>query len=78
MAAETFVFPEHLVRLTMISERVVELEHIVGHLVDELDRYCTEGIVEMTRGEFSDAFNEGLIAEARRRIAAAEGGHDAR
>jgi hypothetical protein len=76
MAADT-VYPENLVRLTMISERVIELERVVGHLVAELDAYCTEGIGELTGGEFSDVFNNGLIAEARRGIAAAEEGDDA-
>jgi hypothetical protein len=70
MPSPTFVYPEQLVRLTMISERACELERIVGDLVTDLDRWCSRGIKEMTGGEFSDVFNEGLIAEARRRIEA--------
>jgi hypothetical protein len=76
MMAATFTYPEDLVRAAMASERMLELQQNATQLVDDLDAVIHEYI----RREFSDAevleINEGLVAEARRRLAA-EGGADA-
>jgi hypothetical protein len=64
------IFPEQLVRLTVVADRLLEVQHTVTELQEELDRICTRQNKELNGGEFFDVFNDALTAEARRRIEA--------
>jgi hypothetical protein len=64
------IFPEDLVRLTVVSERLHEIHETIEELADEVDRLCTRGNKKLNGGEFSDVFDNAMTAEAKRRMEA--------
>jgi hypothetical protein len=69
MAADTVTYPEELVLAAMASERILEQQRNTERLIDELDAAIHAGLRREFPGvDFSEA-DDGLIAEARRRLA---------
>jgi len=70
MSNTTLTYPEDLVRAAMASERMLELQRNAERLMADLDA----SIFAHLRREFPDAdpfdSDEGLMAEARRRLVA--------
>lgn len=71
---ETFTYPLHVVQAQMAVYRLLEMQEEMERLLSDLDRivYLAEPIEINTDDDKHEAWENGLVAETKRRMAVIE------